>query len=194
VSFELEARGESSTSPRYRSVLVDYLEAANEVSTVMFPSDDEEMPIVEFDVMIQGAPGIKEISLTVDGEKIVYRNGPEEWHSMKWPGEGDKGAAVRARGFGLDADVEREGEWGFFRVLEKGTVRASSDNRVFAVQWDMREDGGGLVQMKFRPKRVDTPFFGLGGGRRFMTIFRSKHLLVPRSIVASGASCSGGRG
>ena len=188
MNFELAERGASSTT-RYRSSLVDYLEAANEISTVMFPGETEA-PLVEFDVLIQGAPNIKEISLTVDGETVRYRNGPEVWTSLKWPGEGDKGAHIEAKGFGVNADLKQEGEWGLFRVLEEGTVRASPDNRVFAVQWDLRDDGGGLIQMKFRPKRVDTPFFGVGGARRFMTMFRSKHLLVPRSIVPSGASCS----
>jgi type VI secretion system protein ImpL len=187
MDFGLAERGESGEA--YKSSLVDYLEAANEITTVMFPGQ-EEAPLVEFDVLIQGAPNIKEISLTIDGETIRYRNGPEVWTSIKWPGEGDKGAHIEAKGFGVHADLEREGEWGLFRVLEEGTVRASPDNRVFAVQWDFREDGGGLIQMKFRPKRVDTPFFGVGGGRRFMTMFRSKHLLVPRTIVANGASCA----
>ncbi|HET6583235.1 MAG TPA: ImcF-related family protein, partial [Nannocystaceae bacterium] len=192
MKFEPNERGQSSTTT-YRGSLVGYLDAAHEITTTMFPSD-AETPLVEFDVLIQGAPNIKEINLTLDGETIRYRNGPEVWTSMKWPGEGNKGMRIEAKGFGVFAEIEREGEWGLFRVLEEGTVKSSPDQRVFAVQWDFREENAGLVQMKFRPKRVDTPFFGVGGSRRFMTMFRSKHLLVPRSIVASGASCSTSRG
>jgi type VI secretion system protein ImpL len=192
LEFELAPHGASSTSAQYRASLVGYLEAANEITTVMFPTEDET-PLIEFDVLIQGAPNIKEISVTVDGETIRYRNGPEVWSSLKWPGEGNnKGMRIEAKGFGVHAELEREGEWGLFRVLEEGTVRESADHRVFAVQWDFREENAGLIQMKFRPKRADTPFFGVAGRRRFMTVFRSKHLLVPRSIVSNGPSCSSG--
>ena len=109
---------------------------------------------------------------------------------MKWPGEGAKGTRIEAKGFGVHAELERQGEWGLFRALEEGTVRPGDDGRSFAVQWDFREENAGLVQMKFRTKRADTPFFGQGGGRRFMAMFRSKQLAVPRSIVASGESCA----
>lgn len=188
VRFEVTDRGASATTT-YRESLITYLDAAFEISTVMFPAGADETK-VEFDVLIQGAPNVKEISFTVDGDTYRYRNGPEEWHSMTWPGEGNKGARIEAKGFGVLAELEQEGEWGLFRVLEQGTVRASPDQRAFAVQFDFREEGAGLVQMKIRPKRADNPFFGLGGNRRFMTMFRTKHLQVPRSIVASGASCS----
>ena len=122
IKFEPNERGSSSTTT-YRGSLVGYLDAANEITTTMFPSD-AETPLVEFDVLIQGAPNIKEINLTLDGETIRYRNGPEVWTSMKWPGEGNKGMRIEAKGFGVFAEIEREGEWGLFRVLEEGTVKA----------------------------------------------------------------------
>jgi len=187
--FEIAERGESSSSASYRASVASYLNAANEISSVMFPGESEG-PLVEFDVLIQGAPQIKEISLTIDGETVRYRNGPEVWTSFRWPGEGDKGMRIEAKGFGIHAELEHEGEWGLFRVLEEGSVRESADHRVFAVQWDFTDEKAGLIQMKFRPKRIDTPFFGVGATRRFMTMFRSKNLLVPRSIVASGGSCN----
>jgi type VI secretion system protein ImpL len=187
--FRLAEKGAASTT-KYRESLVSYLDAALEVTHVMFPSGAED-PKVEFEVLIQGAPTVKEIKLTLDGQVIRYRNGPEIWTSMTWPGEGTKGMSIEAvTGFGARSEVKRDGDWGLFRVLEEGTVRPSEDGRSFAVQWDFREENAGLVQMKFRPKRADTPFFGQGGGQRFMAMFRSKQLLVPRSIVVSGESCA----
>jgi type VI secretion system protein ImpL len=178
---------------KYRGNVVNFLNAANEVTTTTFQRGEESAHI-EFDVLIQGAPGIKEIALTVDGEKIRYRNGPEVWGTLTWPGEGTPGAMVEAHGFGKDADLQREGEWGLFRLLEAGQVKKLEGTRVFVVQWDFRDEGAGLINMKIRPKRVDTPFFGFGSSRAFMSIFRTSHLNVPRAVMMGAGKCSGGRG
>ncbi len=187
VRFQTTERGAASTTT-YRQGLVTYLDAAMELNNALFPPGSDE-PLVEFDVLISGAPTVKEIILTIDGQTLSYRNGPEVWTSMVWPGDGNKGMRIEAKGFGVHADLEQEGDWGLFRVMERGTVRASEDGRSFTVQWDFRDEKAGLVQMKFRPKRADAPFFHRRGGR-FMDMFRSKELLAPRSIVASGASCA----
>jgi type VI secretion system protein ImpL len=185
--YELAETGES-TLGRYRGSVVSFLNASHEVSSVMFPRGGEDAAM-EFDVQILGAPEIKEISIRVDGETVRYRNGPEVWGTLKWPGEGSPGARIEALGFGKEANLEREGEWGLFRLLEQGTVKAQPGERVFAVQWDFRETRVGLITMRFRPKRADTPFFGIGGRKRFMTIFRTKNLIVPRSIVTRAEAC-----
>ena len=189
--FERARMGDAAA--KYRGNVVNFLNAANEVTTTTFQRGEEGAHI-EFDVLIQGAPGIKEIAITVDGEKIRYRNGPEVWGTLTWPGEGTPGAMVEAHGFGKDADIEREGEWGLFRLLEAGRVKKLEGTRVFVVQWDFRDEGAGLINMKFRPKRVDTPFFGFGSSRAFMSIFRTKHLDVPRAVMMGAGKCAtGGR-
>jgi type VI secretion system protein ImpL len=185
VKFEIENHGEETKA--YRPQLIAFLNASYEITTAMMGRED--MPTVEFDVLIKGAPEAKQILLTIDGETIKHRNGPESWATMVWPGEGAPGARVEAKGFGKVGDLEQEGEWGFFRLLEEGTVKASPGKRTFRVQWDFREEGIGLVEMEFRPKRVDTPFYGLGGRRSFMSMFRSKTLFVPQSLMAGGARC-----
>lgn len=190
--FELVERGESSVG-RYRSDVTSYLDAVFELSTVMYPRGEEQSSLL-FDVMIEGTPELKEISFTVDGETIKYRNGPEVWGTLKWPGDGPPGAKIEAHGFGREANLEREGDWGLLRVLEHGRVGTRSDPRVFVVQWDFREEGAGIIQMKIRPHRIDTPFFGIGGRRRFMTIFRSRDLVVPRAIVSRAEACRVGKG
>jgi type VI secretion system protein ImpL len=189
--FELADLG--SSGGKYRQNVASFLNAANEVSQVMFPRGAEGAE-VEFDVMIEGAPGIKEIVLTVDGEKVKYRNGPQVWGTLTWPGEGTPGASIEAHGFGKRADLESEGEWGFFRLLEQGKVKQLPGTRLFIAQWDFRDEGAGLIQIKFRPKRADTPFFGYGGRRSFMSIFRTKHLVVPRSVMFGAPSCTVGKG
>ncbi len=190
--FELADLG--SSSGKYRQNVANFLNAANEVSQVMFPRGADGLS-VEFDVMIEGAPGIKEIVLTVDGEKVKYRNGPQVWGTLKWPGDGSPGAMVEAHGFNKNAEVQREGEWGLFQLLEEGKVKQLPGTRMFVAQWDFRdEEAGVIIQIKFRPKRADTPFFGYGGRRSFMSIFRTKHLVVPRSVMYGAPTCSVGKG
>jgi type VI protein secretion system component VasK len=87
-------------------------------------------------------------------------------------------------------EIVRSGEWGLFRLLEKGKVRKDENgSRKFYAQWDLTDEGLGVVQVTFEPSRKDTPFFGLGGRKNFMSIFRTRDLTPPRSIISGAASC-----
>lgn len=183
--FELAEAG-SRTLGRFKPSVVTYLDAVNEVSLTMF--DGERKLGFELDVLIMGAPAVKEVVLTVDGQEVRHRNGPEEWVTLKWPGDKSQGARLEARGFGIDADLEREGEWGFFRLLEEGSVRVSPDRRTFAVQWNFSDERAGIIQIRFRPRLGDAPFFGPQGRREFMQVFRNPRLRVPQSIMVDGPS------
>jgi type VI secretion system protein ImpL len=187
--FELAEAG-SRTLGRFKPNVATYLEAVNEISLTMF--DPERKLGFELDVLIEGAPAVKEVVLTVDGQEVRHRNGPEVWTTIKWPGEASQGARLEARGFGIDADLEREGEWGLFRLLEEGSVRVSPERRTFAVQWDFRDESAGLIQIRFRPRLGDAPFFGPQGRREFMQVFRSPRLRVPQSIMVDGPGCRRG--
>ncbi|MCA9651282.1 MAG: type VI secretion system membrane subunit TssM [Myxococcales bacterium] len=184
--YELAKSG-SRTLGRFKPNVARYLNAAQEVTTSAFAADMEVR--VDFDVLIEGAPSVREVVLTIDGEEVRHRNGPEEWSSMTWPGKGNQGAKIEATGFGVDADLEREGEWGLFRLIEEGSVRVSPDRRTFAVQWDFRDEGAGLIQVRFRPRSSDSPFFGPNGSREFLEVFRTKRLRVPTSIMVEGSGC-----
>jgi len=187
--FELAETG-SRTLGRFKPNVTTYLEAVNEVSLTAF-SPEGELGF-ELDVLIEGAPAVKEVVLTVDGQEVRHRNGPEVWTTIKWPGEETQGARLEARGFGIDADLEREGEWGLFRLLEEGAVRVSPERRTFAVQWDFRDESAGIIQIRFRPRLGDAPFFGPQGRREFLQVFRNPRLRVPQSIMVDGPGCRRG--
>ncbi len=184
--FTLAKRG-SRTLGRFRPSVAKYMTAANAVSLSMFTRGIELG--VDFDVLIEGAPLLKEVVLTIDGQEIRHRNGPESWTTVTWPGEGNQGAKLEGRNFGVEAELIHEGEWGLFRLLEEGTQRVSPDRRTFAVQWDLSDENAGLVQIRFRPKGGTSPFFGPQGTRDFLKVFRSKSLRVPRSIMVDGPGC-----
>lgn len=184
--YVLAKRG-SRTLGRFRPSVANYLSAANALSLSMFTRGLELG--VDFDVLIEGAPQLKEVVLTIDGQVVRHRNGPENWTTVTWPGEGDHGAKLEGRAFGVEADLIHEGDWGLFRLLEEGVQRVSSDRRSFTVQWDMGDERAGLVQIRFRPSSGTSPFFGPQGSRDFLKVFRSKALRVPRSIMVDGPGC-----
>ena len=50
----------------------------------------------------------------------------------------------------------------------------------------------GIIQIRFRPRLGDAPFFGPQGRREFMQVFRTPRLRVPQSIMVDGPSCRKG--
>lgn len=188
--YEMGETGPSGSL--YRPNVVSFLNAANEVSQSMFPRGAKE-PKVEFKVRLQGSPSVKEVALTVDGKTIKYRNGPLSWGELQWPGEGTPGATIEVRGFSSRDELARDGDWGLMRLLEEGNVRRVEGKRIFRAQWDFSDEGLGVVQIEFQPERIDTPFYGMGGRKSFMSIFRTKKLAVPRSILKKSGGCKRGR-
>jgi len=128
----------------------------------------------------------------VDGQKFDYRNGPEEWHKLVWPGQGKTlGASLRVRGVdGQEETVQQDGEWGLFRLLEAGRLKGAPGFRDFTMTWSL--PGLGVVMtVDFRPARSDSPFFGVqrGGKARLLAPFRSG-MVVPLGIGKGSPACN----
>lgn len=190
--YEFSTRLGQSTSP-YLPVLLEHLNRAQDVTTVLFvnPTDAK----VEFDIRVRPTPTIAEVSFSVDGDEMLYRNGPEEWHHYTWPGAGQaRGAKIRARGLnGVDETIEQEGEWGLFRLFEAGQVRYSP-GRTFAVVWHLRDQNID-IGVDVRPARSQNPFFGVPGHSEtntppFMLPFRGPNVEPPHPIARSARRCN----
>ena len=141
-------------------------------------------------------PSIAELTFTVDGEALQYRNGPPEWRQFHWPGAGtQRGAKIRARGInGTDETIEQEGEWGLFRLFEAGVVRGSPEARIFSVVWRLR-DQDIEVGVDIRPARSENPFFGVpradnAATGHFLLPFRAEGVTAPHPIARSGRPCN----
>lgn len=189
-TFSVAGTGAASRT-KMNPAMVAFLNRTRDLSTVVFPTGSDDM-LVELDVWISSNAKVAKTTLTIDGVTIEHHNGPERWQRMKWPGDGDKkGAEIRATGFGVKGTVEQAGNWGLFRVLEEGTVSGSAEQDVFVVKWDLRDQGAGVVKMKFKPLEEDTPFFGVRSrGTKFMGVFRHTDLAPPTTIVVGGPPCS----
>jgi len=183
-------RAGDRTAP-FKPELVQFLRRAHEVAGSLFPPGAAE-PAVALSLRIRPTPRIASVFLEVDGQRIEYRNGPEEWNRLSWPGQGQApGALLRVRtAAGAEETLVRDGDWAFFRLLEAGRIQAEGGTRDFTVAFPMQALGATII-IDFRPARSETPFFGArrGGGSRFLEPFRG--LTLPLSI-GGGTPCGDG--
>jgi type VI secretion system protein ImpL len=177
----------------YYGTVLAFLARSHELSEALFGPRDAE-PGVQFSFHIRPSPKASSLRFTVDGQSVDYNNGPEEWHSFKWPGPGGKkvGAAIEVRNNrGQRELIEQEGEWGLFRLLEEGTAKVEPGSRVFSVTWKVPSLDTEVV-IDFRPSRSATPFFGISTRRntKMLQPFRMAGVAPPRVIGKGGSGCS----
>lgn len=105
------------------------LQRGAEISEQAFEGG-EETPRMAFDINLNSvSEDVSEVSLEIDGVSHVYKNAPEEWIRTTWPAKDPevRGGRVRVRGFdNLDEEFIREGDFGFFRLLDAADVRPGS--------------------------------------------------------------------
>ncbi|MGK4003722.1 type VI secretion system membrane subunit TssM [Sorangium sp. So ce1036] len=139
--------------------LYNCLRRADEITDALFAGGGAEPRVVFHINMKTVSPIVSEVVFEVDGQKRLYRNEKEFWHTFNWPGDGPKGAKIQVRGAGgLDEELVREGPWGIFRLFEAGTTTAQKDNdQLFTVTWQMTAPPV-TVTMEVRPTRGNHPF------------------------------------
>ena len=143
----------------FNANLYNCLKRADEITDSLFAGGDK--PKVEFQVNVKTvSPIVSEIIFELDGQKRLYRNEKEFWLPFSWPGpKPGAGASIRLRGAGgLDEQINREGPWGIFRLMEAGTATAEKDSDdVFNVTWEMTAPPVS-VTLEIRPTRANHPF------------------------------------
>jgi type VI secretion system protein ImpL len=176
VGGQFASRGDHAG--RYAPALTRFLERSARLTTVLFPPRAVE-PQVGFELRVRPAPGIAQVTLLLDGQSVDFHNGPDRWHSLVWPGTSPRrGASMRVLGQGLDEHIVQEGEWGLFRLLERGTVSFDPRARFFTVRFRLHTLHDVIIDV--RPLRVDNPFLGAHG---FLDAFRAADVAAPRVIV-----------
>lgn len=83
-----------------------------------------------FQVQPQGAPGLSEYTLVIDGQTLRYRNAAPTWTQMVWPHAGATAgarlSAVTHDGRGIDL-VDEPGAYGLTRLFETAQRRKLAD-------------------------------------------------------------------
>ncbi len=164
-----------------RSDFLQCLNVAQEITEAVFGGGPE--PLVRFDVQMHPvSSAIAEVSLVVDGKATVYRNEPERWLPMQWPGtESPKGAALKVRGAGFNDEIPRLGDFGLFRLFEAGGVKATGKGTL-AGRWTLTRPGQPPVTIDIKPAKSVHPFT-----RGFFRRLRCPAAATtPKAIAAGG--------
>lgn len=102
----------------------------------------------------------------INGQRLVYENGPEVWEPFSWPGdkleqEGlTPGASLEiTRGVaGYKAEKIFQGEWSFFRLLDQAKPK-TENKKFFKLRWDFQMEGEHVkVEVDLKTESSKNPF------------------------------------
>jgi type VI secretion system protein ImpL len=146
----------------FRPDFLECLSVAQQIGDAVFV-DGAQQPAVPFKVKMEsGDARVSETILTVDGQTLVYRNEPEKWRALQWPGkDGPAGASLQVKGADFDALVRREdGEFGFYRLLAAGDIKpVSPGSLILEASWTwMLKGKESRVTIQFQASRQRYPF------------------------------------
>lgn len=129
-----------------------------------------------FELQPEPTPGLSEIVLEIDGQKLRYRNGSRTWQAFVWPGAGgSEGALVRTVDFAGAAGVavSHPGRMGLVRLLADART-SSRDGGITQLEWQAR-NGEAVV-----PVRLN---FRMVGGASPVQLAGLRGLVLPERIV-----------
>lgn len=149
-----------------------------------------------FEVLPQGAPGLTEYSVVIDGQTLRYRNTQPEWMTMVWPNRAGV-AGVRLTGITHDGKtvefLNEPGNGGLNRFMELAEKRRL-DNRVTELTW---ANGTHKVALHLRVLRLPgetpapaagtTPAARAGGGAPALGASRLQGVKLPTLVAGVDA-------
>ena len=133
----------------------------------------QEAPPARFELQPVPTPGLREILLEIDGQKLHYRNGPQTWTGFSWPGQAShQGARLQVvAATGAPAQVHSApGRLGLMRLLEVARVEAP-DSAEASLEWPAPAVPG---RIRFNYRRV-------GGADPLALAALRHHTLPPRA-------------
>jgi type VI secretion system protein ImpL len=123
----------------------------------------EEGDPSRFELQPVPTPGLSEICLELDGQKLQYRNGPQAWTGFSWPNPAApvQGARIQSVEFqGATAEVQNApGRLGLMRLLDQCRV----ENRLAPTS---------SLEWKLKPSRASPTRDAAPDGRRIRFNFR----------------------
>ncbi len=162
-SVFVTARGAAATP--YGGEFLDVcLKRGQEFTTALFPPKLGQAAVT-FDVNLHSvSAAIAEVTFEVDGAAHTYRNEPEQWLTVTWPGKSPHGARLRVRGSGgLNEEISRPGDFGLFRLLDAAEVKPgkaggkADGSPTLVATWDLKAAKDSVVSLDLRPSRNENP-------------------------------------
>ena len=93
-----------------------------------------------FELQPVPTPGLTDILIEVDGQKLLYRMGPQAWTALSWPGpSAGQGARLQVTSFaGATIQVQHfPGRLGFLRLLDQARIE-NPRGPAGALEWHLR--------------------------------------------------------
>ena len=141
----------------------------------------QEGTATRFEVQPVPTPGMREIVLEIDGQKLAYRNGPQTWTAFSWPGEtSHQGARIQlVAQDGATAQVHNApGRLGFLRLVEQAWTDAPAAPE-HALEWTFRPTDRGPEALE--PCRVRVNFRMVSGPDPLRFLALRHHTLPARA-------------
>lgn len=116
-----------------------------------------------FELQPVPVPGIREITVEIDGQRLHYANGPQAWIPFTWPGPAAlQGVRILAVADGGDSThaLELPGRLGLLRLLEQADAEENPGG-TDALRWHLRPARGqerqGSLPVRFNFRMVGGP-------------------------------------
>lgn len=189
--FELARRVSHEGSSPYSSSLPTFLQRSQAITSGLFPPGSTE-PRIELDVRIHPTAGAASVRLSVGGATIDYRNGPETWTRIVWPGATPSaGARLEVESArGLSERITQDGEWGLFRLVEAAVqLDARPGERTHTARWHLPGHDVDVV-VDLRSVRTECALFGDDHHGRALGPLRAAGVSAPRRIARAGSECA----
>jgi type VI secretion system protein ImpL len=169
---------DGGASASYSKDLGPFLDKVQEITDLLFPNGPQ--PAAALQVQIHPAVGFQRIVFDVDGQEIQYKNEPDRWFAIKWPGEKHTGASIKAIRKDGQELIPSEGEWGLMHLLDRAKVSHNGD--VLSAVWKLNTSlntGATELQVDLKPGKLYHLFHGFQ---------------IPKSIANGPSACAGGGG
>ncbi len=175
----------------YTPSLLDFIDRSHDIQASFYPVG-ATAPSIEFEIKVHPSPDVALTKFSVGGKMVEHYNGPEKWKALVWPGDKpEAGASIVISGAnGMHETIRQDGPWGLFRMIEAGTLMPGA-GRTFTIAWQLQTHDVTL-QIDFRPKRGESPFFGVPGKSDkplFLQPVRVNGTVAPKLILRSGKPC-----
>ncbi len=141
-----------------------------------------------FQILPQGAPGLLEYTIEIDGQKLRYRNASAVWERFAWPnaggGAGARISAVTNDGRAVEI-VNESGSFGWAKVSEAAKRKIVGDN-VYEYSW---ANGPNVVSVQLRMVSQPGPVAPIPDGRKEKpTPPRLRDMKLPALVVGADSA------
>ena len=138
------------------SVIAQF-QKANEIRDSFFLSSG--LPAITFDMTpVALDPNVEQVTVEIDGQPVIYAHGPPEVTPITWPGQNGprrNRVAFTPSQAGIKNDIQRDGPWGWFRLLDAAEIRRTNVTDRNSVIFNL---GGRIAIFQIRAGSALNPF------------------------------------